>query len=84
MPLVYQARDWQHGTYVGASIGSEITAAAEGKTGSLRYYFLCCVVCVCVCVCVCVEHYKVQTSNFVLKLQTRSICYASFLRLQHG
>ena len=37
MPLVYQARNWQHGVYVGASIGSEVTAAAEGTAGTLRH-----------------------------------------------
>jgi len=37
IPLVYQARNWQHGVYVGASIGSEVTAAAEGTTGTLRH-----------------------------------------------
>eukprot|EP01087_Luapelamoeba_hula_P015289 TRINITY_DN454_c0_g1_i1.p1 TRINITY_DN454_c0_g1~~TRINITY_DN454_c0_g1_i1.p1 ORF type:complete len:644 (+),score=93.69 TRINITY_DN454_c0_g1_i1:126-2057(+) len=37
VPLVYQARNWTHGTYIGASIGSEITAAAEGQAGQLRH-----------------------------------------------
>jgi len=37
VPLVYRARDWQHGVYVGASIASEITAAAEGAKGTLRH-----------------------------------------------
>jgi len=37
VPLVYQARDWKHGVYIGASIGSEMTAAAEGKAGDLRH-----------------------------------------------
>ena len=36
VPLVYQARDWQHGTFVGASMTSETTAAAAGKRGVLR------------------------------------------------
>ena len=36
IPLVYQARDWAHGVYVGACVGSEQTAAAEGQVGALR------------------------------------------------
>jgi phosphoenolpyruvate carboxykinase (GTP) len=36
MPLVYQAFDWQHGTFVGATMSSEKTAAATGPTGVLR------------------------------------------------
>ncbi|XP_074101659.1 phosphoenolpyruvate carboxykinase [GTP] [Cotesia typhae] len=31
VPLVYQARDWQHGVFIGASMRSEATAAAEHK-----------------------------------------------------
>ncbi|XP_034947681.1 phosphoenolpyruvate carboxykinase [GTP]-like [Chelonus insularis] len=31
IPLVYQARDWQHGVFIGASMRSEATAAAEHK-----------------------------------------------------
>lgn len=36
MPLVYQSRDWNHGTFVGSVMNSETTAAAGGKRGVLR------------------------------------------------
>ena len=36
VPLVTQARDWQHGVFIGATLGSEQTAAAEGKVGAIR------------------------------------------------
>ena len=36
MPLVFQSFNWSHGVYLGATMGSEQTAAAEGKVGQLR------------------------------------------------
>jgi len=37
VPLVREARDWQQGTFFGASVSSEKTAAAEGTVGELRF-----------------------------------------------
>ena len=36
VPLVTEANDWQHGVFMGATIASEQTAAAEGTVGALR------------------------------------------------
>jgi phosphoenolpyruvate carboxykinase (GTP) len=36
VPLVHEAFNWQHGTFLGSIVGSEMTAAAAGKIGELR------------------------------------------------
>ncbi|MET0783743.1 MAG: phosphoenolpyruvate carboxykinase (GTP) [Leifsonia flava] len=36
VPLVVEATDWTHGVFMGATISSEKTAAAEGTVGELR------------------------------------------------
>jgi phosphoenolpyruvate carboxykinase (GTP) len=37
VPLVNEARSWQHGTFLGSIMGSEMTAAAAGTVGQLRH-----------------------------------------------
>ncbi|MBF5001676.1 phosphoenolpyruvate carboxykinase (GTP), partial [Nocardia sp. BSTN01] len=36
IPLVTESFDWQHGVFMGATMSSEQTAAAEGKVGNVR------------------------------------------------
>jgi phosphoenolpyruvate carboxykinase (GTP) len=36
VPLVFESRDWQHGVFIAATMGSEKTAAAAGGLGQLR------------------------------------------------
>ena len=37
MPLVAEAFDWEHGTFLGATMSVETTAAAAGEVGELRF-----------------------------------------------
>src|SRR5687767_10239500 len=37
VPLAVEARDWEHGVFMGAIMGSEKTAAAAGTVGELRF-----------------------------------------------
>ncbi|MGC9221450.1 MAG: phosphoenolpyruvate carboxykinase (GTP) [Solirubrobacteraceae bacterium] len=37
VPLVHEARDWQHGVFLGSIMSSETTAAAVGEVGTLRF-----------------------------------------------
>lgn len=37
VPLVCEAFDWEHGTFMGAAISSQMTAAAAGEVGKLRH-----------------------------------------------
>ncbi|SJM62005.1 phosphoenolpyruvate carboxykinase (GTP) [Gulosibacter sp. 10] len=36
VPLIYQSKSWEHGCFLGSTLGSEQTAAAEGPVGVLR------------------------------------------------
>ena len=35
-PLVFESLDWNHGVYLGSTVASERTAAAEGSVGEIR------------------------------------------------
>lgn len=37
MPLIYEAFNWQHGTYIGATLTSEKVADVAGTVGQLRF-----------------------------------------------
>ncbi|MGZ0170838.1 MAG: phosphoenolpyruvate carboxykinase domain-containing protein [Planctomycetales bacterium] len=37
MPLIYEAFNWKHGTYIGATLSSEMPPTAAGTVGPLRF-----------------------------------------------
>lgn len=37
VPLVFESFSWQHGVFIGASVSSEMTAAAKGAIGAVRH-----------------------------------------------
>ncbi len=37
VPLIAEARDWEHGVFMGSTMASEKTAAAAGNVGELRF-----------------------------------------------
>jgi phosphoenolpyruvate carboxykinase (GTP) len=37
IPLVYEAFNWQHGTFIGSIVSSETTSAAAGEVGKIRH-----------------------------------------------
>lgn len=37
IPLIRESFNWKHGTFLGASLSSEMTAAAKGEVGKLRH-----------------------------------------------
>ncbi len=37
VPLVHESRDWDHGVFLGSIMSSEMTAAAVGEVGKLRF-----------------------------------------------
>ncbi len=37
VPLVHEARDWEHGTFMGSIMSSETTIAQAGEVGKLRF-----------------------------------------------